>query len=241
MRRRVAELERAAAALEEQAERTALENFERSVLDGASGDALKGLHQQIADLEKERAELGRREKQLLAENEKLKEGSQRQKGKAKDLTADGTNMNEQQASAAEVERHHEIELAWAEDRARLVAELDGLQHQIRAKDNELNVLKEEVEAQWGNTEKLTGQAEVLQKAKEKLMKEFELEREQLRSEIAALEARTNEMEIEWTESENRKLELERELAEFWEGRQNGDRQLREVSFIKSLVNLFFLY
>ena len=239
MRRRVAELERAAAALEEQAERTALENFERSVLDGASGDALKGLHQQIADLEKERAELGRREKQLLAENEKLKKGSQQQKGQAKGLAADGTSMNEQQASAAEVERHHEIELAWAEDRARLVAELDGLQHQIRAKDNELNVLKEEVEAQWGNTEKLTGQAEVLQKAKERLMKEFESEREQLRSEIAALEARTNEMEIEWTESENRKLELERELAEFWEGRQNGDRQLREVSFIKSLVNFFF--
>ncbi|KAL5525229.1 hypothetical protein ACEPAF_9098 [Sanghuangporus sanghuang] len=77
MRKRVAELERAAAALEEQAEKNALDSFERSVLDGASEDALKNLKMQIAEMASDAVELrnetARRQHVAEVESRELRE------------------------------------------------------------------------------------------------------------------------------------------------------------------------
>ncbi|KAL5498223.1 hypothetical protein ACEPAH_2353 [Sanghuangporus vaninii] len=77
MRRRVAELERAAAALEEQAEKNALESFERSALDGANEDALKRLKMQMeemaSDADKLRNETARRDHAAEVESRELRE------------------------------------------------------------------------------------------------------------------------------------------------------------------------
>ncbi|KAL5478919.1 hypothetical protein ACEPAI_2206 [Sanghuangporus weigelae] len=227
MRKRVAELERAAAALEEQAEKNALESFERSVLDGASGDALKSLKMQMVEMEREKIELERREREAREESERLLEELRRKQealmemkrqletGTAPSQVGDQSLGNLQfeltriqQESAKVAARYQEIEVSRAEDQERLVGEMESLQKELKAKTSELNMLKAEVEAQWANTEKLNEKVEKAEKERD----DIEREREHLKNEISALEARMADMEMDWTESENRKAQLESELA-----------------------------
>ncbi|EJD04953.1 uncharacterized protein FOMMEDRAFT_145639 [Fomitiporia mediterranea MF3/22] len=239
MRRRVAELERAAAALEEQAERSALESFERSVMDGASGDALRVMQQQMVELERERNEMAHREREAKAESEKLmeelrhrEEALQNMKkrlesGISSDQVSDGSledvrimlaKTREEAALASQ--QHQEIEFAWAVDRESLLSEMEALQKEINAKTGEIDILKSEVEAQWGNTEKLNEKADALRKERDDL----DREREHLKNEIATLERRITDMEDEWTENENRKGQLENEFDVALAARQEVERE-----------------
>lgn len=239
MRKRVAELERAAAALEEQAEKNALENFERNVFDGASGDALKSLKEQMLEMEREKNELERREKEASAEcsrlagelrkkEEMLAEAKRRmQTGSIPGFAGDKSLEDFQlELSRAQQEsaQHQEIQLAWAEEQARLTNEMAILQREYKAKSSELNMLKDEVEAQWSNTEKLNERDEKAERERD----EIEREREHLKNELSALEARMSDMEVEWTESENRKAQLESELAAVLKEKEKIERERDEV-------------
>lgn len=243
MRRRVAELERAAAAMEEQSERSQQESFERSIFEGTSGEVVKSLHQQIIDLGKVQNDMIVREKEQKAENERLKselherdealahlrdqiESLQGADLSAEDKVNEARKMvveSEQNASMA-IEHHREIEFAWAEEQARMLRDAEVLKKQLEAKQSELGVLKQEVEAQWANTEKLNSRVDEVRKREEAI----ERERDQLKGELESLHARVEEMEFEWTESENRKAQLEDDLQTERASKVNMEHERDEV-------------
>jgi len=70
-RKKVQELERACRQLEEAVEESRQESMERSVMDEASGEALRMLHRQIASLEREKTDWLRKEHALQGEVETL--------------------------------------------------------------------------------------------------------------------------------------------------------------------------
>lgn len=226
MRKRVAELERAAAAFEELAERSAQESFERSILEGASGEAVRALHQQIIDLGNAHNEMVAREKEQKVESERLREELRGRDEQLEELKVEieklesadrdvekrvsearsSLERQEEEASMV-VEQHREIEFAWAEEQARMVREAEDLRKQLEGKDSELGVLKQEVEAQWSSTEKLNSRMEEANKK----AGEAEREREEMGAKVEELQKRMEEMEVEWTESENRRSQVESEL------------------------------
>jgi hypothetical protein len=77
-RKKVQELERACRQLEEAVEESRQESMERSVMDEASGEALRMLHRQIASLERDKTDWLRREHALQEEVETL-EGLMRER------------------------------------------------------------------------------------------------------------------------------------------------------------------
>jgi chromosome segregation ATPase len=66
-KKKVAELERACRHLEEEVDNSRQESVERSIMDEASGEALRMLHRQIAGLEREKSDAERREAALKDE------------------------------------------------------------------------------------------------------------------------------------------------------------------------------
>lgn len=70
-KKKVQELERSCRLLEEEVDTSRQESMERSVMDEASGEALRMLHRQIATLEKEKAEWEKKEQAMRVENERL--------------------------------------------------------------------------------------------------------------------------------------------------------------------------
>lgn len=246
MRKRVAELEKAARMLEDAAERSVQESFERSVLEGASGEAVRALHQQIVDLGTVQNEMVAREREQKEENERLKEelrerdeSLERMRKEIERLESSDRDVEGRVREARErferqeadtsvvIEQHREIEIAWAEEQARMLREAEDLRKQLKSKENELTVLKQEVEAQWGNAEKMNAQVEETRKR----MKESEKEREDCRRELEVLEKRVGGMEVEWTESENRMDGLELELGKEREAKEHAERERDEVSLL----------
>jgi hypothetical protein len=71
-KKKVAELEKSVRGLEEEVERGKETSLERSIMDEASGEALRMLHRQIGRLEREKEEWEKREKHLVGEVEDLK-------------------------------------------------------------------------------------------------------------------------------------------------------------------------
>lgn len=261
-RKKIAELERACRTLEEQVDRSKQESFERSIMDEASGEALRQLHRQINQLEREKGDLEKRERDTKAENERLVQEIRKREEAERSLQAGiedaKTQMEAMRAAdqsmergvedvkslmvrgereyAEELDRHREAEFAWDEERARLVAQLENmeaLQEQLNARESEILVLRKEVEAQWAGTEKLNAKCEELNKDRE----DGELEKEHLKNELTNLEKRMSEMEIEWTESENRRSEAEAELADVWLSREEVERERDQVRFLLFSFNL----
>lgn len=223
MRRKVQELERAYRSLELQVDESRQENFEHSVMSEASGEALKALQRKIDDLQKEKIVFEN-------ENEQLKVEIQKQESSLQEI-----KLREQDQSTSKIDEdpvlpvHYSFarEQPWEEERAHLIKQLEQmntLDEQLIAKDNEIDVLKQEVEAQWANTENYNDKLDVLRKGKEAA----EQEKEQLRSDAAGLEHRISEMEVDWTESENRKAELEAEVAEMWTAKEELERECDQV-------------
>lgn len=68
-KKKVAELEKVCRNLEEEVGLSRQESFERSIMDEASGEALRELHRQINNLEREKNEIEKREAALVEEKE----------------------------------------------------------------------------------------------------------------------------------------------------------------------------
>jgi len=96
-KKKVQELEKTCRYLEEEVEGSRHESMERSVMDEASGEALRMLHRQIAVLEKEKNEWGRKEENLREEVETLE-------SLVKDRSEDVMNLKETLWSRDESER-----------------------------------------------------------------------------------------------------------------------------------------
>ena len=229
-KKKVGELEKVCRGLEEEVERGREESWERSVMDEASGEALKCLQRRIETLEREKGEVEKNAQKVLEEKgglekvlAKFKEGLMDAKEQIQigdDAEAvEGLKAclaKQEHADIAERERHRIAEFEWDEERVQLISrrtqleafreelavELAAAQEQLVQKDYEYGVLKGELEAQWKHTELASEQTGEMRK-----------EMDGIREEAEALEKRIGEMAVEWNESESQRAQMENELQE----------------------------
>lgn len=246
-RKRVGELEKCIRGLEEEVDRSREVSMDRSVMDEASGEALRMLHRQISQLEKEKKESDQREKDLKARFEstaaqlaKAQEEIRRRDQSESELKAgikaakdEMELMGELGKEQAQDERdRRQSAQAWEEERSALKAANDslrddhlttqavitGLREEIVAKENELGVLKAELEAQWKHTEHSTEEMEKLKQERDALAREAD----ELREKLAGVEA-------DWDDNDQRKQELEHEIQDAWAAREEIEQERAEVS------------
>ncbi|KAI0777810.1 hypothetical protein BD413DRAFT_467197 [Trametes elegans] len=244
-RKRVADLERCVHALQDEVDRSREESVERSVMDEASGQALRSLHRRIEELEREKVASDKREqrtaeelKETKAALDSAKEELERRDESERELKAGIASAREQmelmdvsmEAEAAERSRAFST-AAWEEERKALTAanealRADQLAVQTQLADareeavnanGELAVLKAELEAQWRSTE-----------AQTERIAELERERDEMRGEVEALNSRIGEMEGEWAQAENRKNEVEAEVQDLWTAKEELERERGEL-------------
>ena len=225
----------------------------RSFMDEASGYALRALHGRMEALEREKAELEKRERAAVEElqatraelNGTKEELSRRDEAERelKDGIARARETMESMDVSMSLEEGERSRVfstaAWDEERKALTATNEALRSEQLAletqladareeavqKDNELSVMKAELEAQWRGTEKQSERIAELEKAKE-----------ELRGEVEALNARIGDMEVEWAQSENRKNELEAEAQELWATKEDLEKERDEVSLYDLVVS-----
>lgn len=247
-KKKVQELERLCRNLEEEVDRSREESVERSIMDEASGEALRQLHRQIAGLEREKGELVRnsiivldppaRIKQLEDEVGQLREEIRQRDEVEHDLQEDLRTAQEQiellntvgamddesriasvAAVSEEHERHRQAEEEWEEERKALRREAEDATKALAKKEGEMVVLRDELEAQWKNTEQ-TGEG--VARLKE--------ERNVLQSELVALEARIESMELDWNDADNRRSEAENALHVVFAEKENLEHEKVQVTF-----------
>ena len=102
---------------------------------------------------------------------------------------------------------------------------------MNAREEEFEVLRTELEAQWTHTEDMTTKIDELEKAK----LEAEHDRDGLRHHVEDLESRINSMEVEWNESENRKNELEAEMEELLHVREALEKDRDQVCIVYRML------
>ena len=271
LRKKVADLERTCRHLEEEVDLSRQESMERSVMDEASGEALRMLHTQIAALDREKKEVEKREGALREEvgtlealvkektddvqrlNETLwkrDESEQVLKSDIRDAQEEIDRINfvggdaktlliqAEQASEEEKQRHRLAEARWDQERAELVSQLNQGQREtgelantlkdvsstLQSRENELGVLKEELEAQWKHTENANDKAAQLETEKAGLQRE----RDALQSAVKALEQQIAGLELEWTEGDNKRADLENQVQELWSARDAIEKERDEV-------------
>ena len=228
-KKKVQELERLCQNLEEEVDRSREESMERSIMDEASGEALRQLHGHIAGLEREKGELVRNSlifmdpsakvKEMEEEVAKLQEELRQRDEIEQELQEDLRTAQEQiellntvgamddesrivgiTAASEEQERHRQAEEDWEKEREELRQEAETATKALAKKAEEITVLRDELEAQWKNTER-TGES----------MAQLKEERNVLQSEVVALEAKIESMELEWNDADNRRSEAENTL------------------------------
>ncbi|KAL1941791.1 hypothetical protein VTO73DRAFT_6791 [Trametes versicolor] len=243
-RKRVAELERYVHQMQDELDRSREESVDRSVMDEASGQALRSLHKRIGELERDKAVFEKREqrateelKETKAALESVKEELARRDEAERELK-NGIALAREQMESMDVSMMEEAERSRVISTVALDDELkaakatnDALHAQQLAMETqladaredalsangELAVLKAELEAQWRGTE-----------AQTERIAQLEREREEMRGEVEALNARISEMEGEWTLAENRKNELEAEVQDLWNAKEELERERSEA-------------
>ncbi|KAJ7938343.1 hypothetical protein B0H13DRAFT_1139546 [Mycena leptocephala] len=183
------------------------------------------LKQGIQDAKREMEMMGNLSIGLIDENEL--------KNELKKMT-----MVKDQRDEEERERHREAEFAWEDEKeellaavenaklenAGLVAELDNYKEQLKDHDEELTMLKSELEAQWDHTEKGAEKVAAAEAAK----RAAETERDTLQVKINELEEKMTEMDAEYVESENKQFELENDIQELWDVKEALEKEREEL-------------
>ena len=251
-KKKVQELERLCRNLEEEVDRSREESMERSVMDEASGEALRQLHGHIAGLEREKGELVRNSlifmdpsakvKEMEEEVAKLREELRQRDDIEQELQEDLRTAQEQiellntvgamddvsriagiTAASEEQERHRQAEEDWEKEREELRLEAETATRTLAKKEEEVVVLRDELEAQWKNTER-TGES----------MAQLKEERNVLQSEVVALEARIESMELEWNDADNRRSEAENTLHVIFAEKEIFELEKAEVMSLGQL-------
>ena len=236
-RKRVTDLEKCVKGLEEEVDRSRELSQDRSVMDEASGEALRVLHRRIGELEREKKEGDQREKELRAQFERVsvqlkrtqEEAQSRDQGEGKlRVNGEETGLAGQVADVqAALHERQSARLAWEEERAALVASNDSirddhmavqsqlttLREEILRKEDELAVLKAELEAQWRHTELASEDMEKLKRERDLLAKEVE----DLHEKLAGADS-------DYENHENKKLELESEIQDVWAAREELEKE-----------------
>jgi hypothetical protein len=245
-KKKVQELERLCRNLEEEVDRSREESMERSIMDEASGEALRQLHGQIAGLEREKGELVRssliivdpstRVKEMEVEVAQLREELHQQEEVERELQEDLRTAQEQiellntvgamddesrivgiAAASEEQECHRRAQEEWEEERKVFRQEAEDVAKILAKKEQEMAVLRDELEAQWKNTER-AGES----------MAQLKEERNVLQSEVVALEAKIESMELEWNDADNRRSEAENALQDVFAEKEATEQEKAHV-------------
>jgi hypothetical protein len=245
-KKKVQELERLCRNLEEEVDRSREESMERSIMDEASGEALRQLHGQIAGLEREKGELVRSSLIIMDPSARVKEMEEEVAGLREELRQRDEIEHELQedlrtaqeqiellntvgamddesriagitAASEEHERHRRAEEEWEKERNVLRHEAEAATKALAKNEGEMVVLRDELEAQWKNTERT---AESMAQLKE--------ERNVLQSEVVALEAKIESMELEWNDADNRRSEAENTLQEVFVEKETMEQEKAQV-------------
>ena len=245
-KKKVQELERLCRNLEEEVDRSREESLERSVMDEASGEALRQLHGQIAGLEREKGVLVRNslvimdpstrvqemEDEVAKLQEELRQCDETERELQEDLRAaqeqiellntvgaidDESRIAGIAAASEEQEHHRRTEREWEKERKALRSGAEEATQALAKKEEELAILREELEAQWKNTERM---GESVAQLKE--------ERNVLQSEVVALEARIESMELEWNDADNRRSEAENTVQEVFTEKEAVEQEKAQV-------------
>ena len=251
-KKKVQELERLCRNLEEEVDRSREESMERSVMDEASGIALRQLHGQIAGLEREKGELVRnslifmdpsaRTKELEEDVAKLREELRQRDEIEQELQEDLRTAQEQiellntvgalddesriagiTAASEEQERHQRAQEEWEKERKVLCHEAEAVTKALAKKEEEMVVLRDELEAQWKNTERTSEN-----------MAQLKEECNVLQSEVVALEAKIESMELEWNDADNRRSEAENTLHEVFSEKETMEQERAQVTSLGRL-------
>lgn len=245
-RKRVSELEKCVKTLEDEVDRSREESAERSVMDEASGEALRMLHRRINELEREKKEGDQRERDLQAQLDaaharlaSTQDELQVRDRSERELQAgiDAAREQIEQMGQSDVQAHdarerlHSIQSAWEEERAALAAandalrndqlvlqtQLTGLREDVVRKEEQLAMLKAELEAQWKHTEQNTEEIERLHR-----------ERDALANELGELREKLSGADASKDTHEDQLRQLEHELEEAWTSRDELDREREQL-------------
>ena len=211
-KKKVQEMEKVCHQLEDECERSRQESFERSVMDHASGEALRELHRVISRLEREKADgeklAQERIKKLGDELKRREESEKCLKEGINDAKEQMEIMSGRDEQEEEKQRQRTVSLVWGQEREGLIREVEELEKKVLAlsskpSENEKMaqqhaVLQAELEAQWKNTEAMIEENAELKRSRD------------------ALQEKVVDLEGDWNESENRKLQLEAEIEEVCE-------------------------
>lgn len=203
LRHKVADLEKLCQGLEEEVERSREESFERSVMDEASEGALVVLHGSIGQLKSELQKAKEESLALRQERDSVREDNVSLQAQ---LQESKQTLNEEHGRwtlAEESKKNLEAQLLSQNAKHDATsAVIEAIQRTIYEKEGEIKMLREELEAQWQNTEKADEKIKSLQGEKEGLAKS-----------VQALEARVEELGAQWKDTDARRAELEEELNE----------------------------
>lgn len=207
-KKKVQEMEKVCGQLEDECERSRQESFERSVMDHASGEALRELHRVIASLEREKSDGERlaqgRIQKLTDELKRREESEKRLKEGIDDAKKQMEIMGGRDEEEEERQRQRTVSLLWNQEREELIRKVEELEKNLAPTGEpsesdkmaqQYAVLEAELEAQWKITETMTQENSELKKSRD------------------SLQQKVTDLEGDWNESENRRLQLEAETEE----------------------------
>jgi hypothetical protein len=183
-KKKVQELEKVCRQLEDECERSRQESLERSVMDHASGEALRELHRVITRLEREKAD-GEKLAQERIQNSRM---NWKRREESEKRLKEGINDAKEQMEIMggrdeeeERQRQRTVSLLWNQEREELIRKVEELEKQNLALTSEPSesekmaqryaVLEAELEAQWKNTETMTQENAELKKSRGRLTTE----------------------------------------------------------------------
>jgi chromosome segregation ATPase len=233
-KKKVQELEKTCRYLEEEVEGSRHESMERSVMDEASGEALRMLHRQIAVLEQEKKEWSKKEEVLREEVETLE-------GLVKDRSEDVMNLKESLWSRDESERELKKSIKEAKEQIEQMGNVSGLidEEEVKKLMAEKQQKSDEekdrhrlAESEW-EQERADFFAKVQQLDAEKAVLEHLLGdiKQQLKTRDDEHAVLKTELEAQWTHTEQAtgKIEsLEKRIIEVEEERGAIKRDLEEL-------------
>lgn len=252
-RKRVAQLEKCVRGLSEEVERSREEASERSVMDEASGAALREMHRKLNILDREcrererredslREEMSMREEELEKVRDELRQKDECEQELQRGIR-DAREEMEQMQLDLEMSGNHGLPVParsrlessvgsdWAEERARLLAENEALRSEQISLQAQLTDAREDTFKRDEELRTLKDELEAQWRHTEEAGEQINAlnhERDTLKTEVDTLNERISAMEVEWAQGENGKAELENELQDILAAKDDLEREWREL-------------
>lgn len=252
-RKRVAQLEKCVRGLSEEVERSREEASERSMIDEASGAALREMHRKLNILEREcrererredslREEMSMREEELEKVRDELRQKDESEQELQRGIRDAREEMEQMQLdldmsanlglpAPARSRLQSSVGSDWAEERARLLAENESLRSEQISLQAQLTDAREDTFKRDAELRTLKDELEAQWRHTEEAGEQVNAlthERDTLKAEVDTLNERISAMEMEWAQGENSKAEIENELQELLVAKEDLERECREL-------------